>query len=218
MRLATALYLIVGVINVYAQFVDDAMINQFTKPVLMPILIYLVFVKADGFVNLARLLLSLALIFAWVGDMLLLVKGDELFFLGGLGSFLVMQLLYTVVFHKSMDNPYMPKNNVIVPAIIGFVAIAYASYMYAGEMWLPVTIYALCILTMLVFALNRNGETNSKSFLMTTLGAGLFVISDSLIGIDKFMADVPYAPFLIMLTYIPAQYLIMQGVMIHEKN
>ena len=93
MRLATALYLIVGVINVYAQFVDDAMINQFTKPVLMPILIYLVFVKADGFVNLARLLLSLALIFAWVGDMLLLVTGDELFFLGGLGSFLVMQLL-----------------------------------------------------------------------------------------------------------------------------
>ena len=61
-------------------------------------------------------------------------------------------------------------------------------------------------------------ETNSKSFLMTTLGAGLFVISDSLIGIDKFMTDVPYAPFLIMLTYIPAQYLIMQGVMIHEKN
>ncbi|MBR07492.1 MAG: hypothetical protein CMP48_07380 [Rickettsiales bacterium] len=218
MRLATAIYLIVGLINIYAQFVGDLTINQFTKPILMPVLIYLVFVKADGFVNLPRLLLALALVFAWIGDMLLLMQGEELYFLGGLGSFLIMQVLYTLVFYKSMQSPALPKSNIIIPSLIGFVVIAYGAFHYAGIMWIPVVIYALCILTMLAFALNRQSETSNQSFLLTTVGATLFVISDSLIGVNKFMMEIPYAPFLIMATYIPAQYLIMQGVMIHEKN
>jgi uncharacterized membrane protein YhhN len=49
------------------------------------------------------------------------------------------------------------------------------------------------------------------------LGALLFMISDSLIALDRFGSDLlplPWAGFWIMLTYIAAQYLIVVGMLI----
>ncbi|WP_421873110.1 lysoplasmalogenase [Marinoscillum sp.] len=218
MKLATAVYLIVGLINLYAQFIGDQTINQFTKPVLMPVLIYLIFLKAKGFVNLPRLLLALALIFAWIGDMLLLNQSDEMFFLGGLGSFLVMQVLYCVVFYKAMNSSQQPKPALWSPFLVFFIVVSCLAYLHAGAMWLPITIYAITILSMLVFAVNRKDQTDVISFRLALLGAALFVISDSLIGLNKFIVEIPQASFLIMLTYIPAQYLIMAGVMKYDNN
>lgn len=218
MRLATALYVIIGVVNVYAQFTGHLTLNQFTKPVLMPLLIYLVFLKAEGHVSLPRLLLAVALIFAWLGDLLLLNQHDESFFLGGLGSFLLMQILFSRVFYLSAKKSILPSWNLTIPFLIGYLVIGYGAFIYAGPMWFPVTIYALCILTMMLFALNRREQTYLKSFRLTAIGAGLFVISDSLIGINKFMVHIPYAATMIMLTYIPAQYLIMEGILSHEKR
>ena len=218
MRLATAVYLIVAVINLYAQFVGDQNLNQFTKPVLMPALIYLVFLRSKGFINLPRLLLALALIFAWIGDLLLLNQNDEMFFLGGLGSFLVMQILYCIIFFKSMHEPQLPKRSYTGSSIIAFAVITYFIYQYAGDMWLAVAIYALTILAMLLFAFNRNELTSLKSFRYVLAGALLFVISDSLIGINKFIFEIPKASFLIMLTYIPAQYLITSGILEDKES
>jgi uncharacterized membrane protein YhhN len=42
-------------------------------------------------------------------------------------------------------------------------------------------------------------------------GALLFVMSDSLLAINKFVHPIPEAGFLIMSTYILAQYFIVQG-------
>jgi uncharacterized membrane protein YhhN len=65
-------------------------------------------------------------------------------------------------------------------------------------------------------ALFRYGRTNSKSFTLVFAGAISFMLSDSLLAINKFMQPLPLAGLAIMFTYILAQYLIVEGVVRHE--
>jgi uncharacterized membrane protein YhhN len=67
-------------------------------------------------------------------------------------------------------------------------------------------------------ALFRYGYTSAPSFAFWCFaGAISFMISDSLLAINKFMQPLAiYAGLAIMLTYLLAQYLIVEGVLKHE--
>jgi uncharacterized membrane protein YhhN len=67
-----------------------------------------------------------------------------------------------------------------------------------------------------MMALNRKGRVNKRSFQLVFIGSLLFVISDSMIAVDKFYGEIPQAGFWIMLTYISAQYLIMRGLILEH--
>jgi uncharacterized membrane protein YhhN len=60
-------------------------------------------------------------------------------------------------------------------------------------------------------------HTNIKSYGFVLIGAILFIISDSLIAINKFAFSIPLSDLWVMSTYIAAQYLIVQGVLL-ERN
>ncbi|MEQ8474225.1 MAG: lysoplasmalogenase [Marinoscillum sp.] len=218
MKLASGLYWIVGIVNLYACYSGDISINHFTKPLLMPILIYLIFLRSKGHVTLPRLLLALAFIFAWFGDLLLMFTGEDWYFLAGLGSFLIMQIIYCVVFKKSMNQEPSFSWKTASPLLILMVLVMLFIVPQTGDLQIPVSIYAICITTMLGFALFRKGMTSTSSYQQVMIGALLFVISDALIGVSKFMLDLPLAKVWIMVTYIPAQYLIMSGVVKHEED
>jgi uncharacterized membrane protein YhhN len=71
---------------------------------------------------------------------------------------------------------------------------------------------------MALTALFRYGRTNSKSFLLIFIGAVLFMVSDSVLAINKFHNAFSAAGALIMLTYCLAQFLIVEGALVHEKS
>ena len=54
------------------------------------------------------------------------------------------------------------------------------------------------------------------SFKLVFIGSLLFLLSDSMLAFNKFHSEIPLAGFLIMLTYIAAQYLIMRGLILEE--
>jgi uncharacterized membrane protein YhhN len=56
------------------------------------------------------------------------------------------------------------------------------------------------------------GVTARRQFVT---GALFFVVSDSLLAINKFYQAFPFAGLLIMLTYCAAQYFIVRGFMSH---
>ncbi len=62
-------------------------------------------------------------------------------------------------------------------------------------------------------ALNRFKTTSTESFLLVFFGSVLFVLSDTLIAIDKFYVSIPNDGVFVMSTYIAAQYLIMRGIL-----
>jgi uncharacterized membrane protein YhhN len=83
---------------------------------------------------------------------------------------------------------------------------------------IPVFLYALVLLFMGVWAFKRRGGTNSPSFTLVATGAVLFVLSDSLIAVNRFFFALPAERILVMSIYLTAQYLIVQGLIKHGES
>ena len=75
-----------------------------------------------------------------------------------------------------------------------------------GELFIPVLIYMSVLLGMAIATLVSK---NTNSWLI--LGGLSFVLSDSLLGIDKFYSPIPYATLFIMISYYFAQYALVRG-------
>jgi uncharacterized membrane protein YhhN len=156
----------------------------------------------------------MALVFSWGGDVLLsLTRFNELFFLIGLGSFLLAQVMYLIAFFSTPGKNTITGSGFWTLLIVAAYGVALVYYLWdgLGDMQIPVLVYAITILTMLTAAINRRAKVNRLSFLLVLFGAILFVMSDSLIAINKFKQPFELARIAIMLTYITAQYLIITG-------
>jgi uncharacterized membrane protein YhhN len=77
---------------------------------------------------------------------------------------------------------------------------------------MPIIAYATAIMLMGITAAER--QSNKKSYRFVLIGAILFIISDSLIAINKFAFSIPLSGLWVMATYIAAQYLILEGVLL----
>ena len=82
-----------------------------------------------------------------------------------------------------------------------------------GVMLLPVVIYMLVILSMSTSAYLRKDKANILSYGLVFLGAIFFMISDSILALNKFYETIQLANILIMTTYALAQYLIVLGIL-----
>ena len=78
-------------------------------------------------------------------------------------------------------------------------------------MKIPVIIYALAISAMGVMAVNRFGRVNSLSYELIFYGSLLFVLSDSILAIDRFVYGFKLSGVIVMASYMAAQYLITMG-------
>jgi uncharacterized membrane protein YhhN len=185
------------------------------KPMLMPFLALFLYVEAKGKLdgNLKHLLI--ALLFAYGGDLALMGKG--IFFLLGLGSFLVMQILYILLFRKDWAKPSFLMKKPVWIMIFGLIGIVFYYFSYPAlktdiVMFIAVAVYAAALVSMALSALNRKGGVGEQGFQMLFIGASLFMISDLMIGVNQFIIkDFPYAGFAIMATYISGQWLIVKG-------
>ncbi|HET9055035.1 MAG TPA: lysoplasmalogenase [Cyclobacteriaceae bacterium] len=165
----------------------------------------------------------LAIIFSCAGDTLLMFQGrDGNFFMWGLAAFLVAHIFYILAYrqHQSADTSNelqgLQKIRYAFPVILSGTGLVVILYGRLGGMKIPVLVYAMVITVMVLAALFRFGKTSSPSFAMVFGGAILFMISDSLIAINKFLEPLPMAGFWIMTTYIAAQYLIVTGLLKHK--
>ncbi|MFT6866300.1 MAG: putative membrane protein YhhN [Cyclobacteriaceae bacterium] len=214
-RIITILYFTVGAVNVFAQLMGYSDLNMFTKPLLMPLLIYYVFLFAGGVISLPRLMMAGALVFSWLGDVILLNKGDEMFFLAGLGSFLVAQVIYAITLSKASFQPIKFEWRPLLPLMLYGALLLFALVRNSGDMAPAIVVYGFGILTMLSMARLRRWGTNTESYKLAFIGAFLFVVSDSILGLNKFVFDIPAGDFLVMATYIPAQFFLVKGLLSH---
>jgi uncharacterized membrane protein YhhN len=85
------------------------------------------------------------------------------------------------------------------------------------DMLIPVMVYMFVILLMATTAFLRKGIVNNLSYTLVFVGAIFFMISDSLLALNKFHEPLPFSNISIMLTYSIAQYLIVLGIL-KQKN
>ncbi|MGB1217990.1 MAG: lysoplasmalogenase family protein, partial [Saprospiraceae bacterium] len=81
----------------------------------------------------------------------------------------------------------------------------------------PVVVYSSVIVVMALACLNLKGRIPMGIFQLLFLGVVFFVISDTLIGINKFKTPILYGQSWIMLLYLTGQWLIMEGTIKMHK-
>jgi len=211
------LFLGVSIGELFSQALELPRLNLFLKPLIMTLLAAY-YIAASG-KSISKIVLT-AILFSFLGDTFLLFPGEQYFMLG-LGSFLVAHIFYIFAYrqHKSdQDNELqgIQKVRYSFPVVLAGTGLLVVLYPHLGNLLVPVTVYALVLVLMVLNALFRAGRTKTISFLMVFAGAVLFMISDSLLAINKFVASIVGAGFWIMLVYILAQFLIVEGLIRHK--
>jgi uncharacterized membrane protein YhhN len=189
------------------------LLEYITKPMMVVLIgLYFLFRTGTIFSPIKKWILA-ALFFSWTGDVLLLFQqNDSLFFLLGLSSFLIAHIFYIIFFHRVRIKENV-KGNVwfLLIVVIYYAALIILLSPYLGDMKLPVRIYGLVISFMFMLAMHMLFIKNKKAGQWMMTGALLFVISDSVLAINKFYRPFEMAGVTIMLTYALAQLFIAEG-------
>ena len=200
------LFFVLLVLNICGGIFHMEELSYFTKPLLMPVLIWIVWTKSQN--KKLNVQLTIALLFSLAGDLFLLV-GSQDFFIFGLGAFLLAHLTYITIFRKALKVNWL----VIVP-FVAFAALFCFGVLnshLSPELEIPVYVYTLVILCMGFLAASRNAS--ARSYESVLIGALLFIISDSFIAVNEFVNPVWLSSFWVMSTYGLGQYLIVKGLL-----
>ena len=225
MNTAAYLYIILGLLEIVAEYLTNDPLRFATKPLLMPVLIWFYVLSLSGTMSKIHRFMLISFVFSWVGDVALMFVGmNPNFFLLGLVGFLITHLFYAVAFTHVVDKNAIPllkqKIWIAIPLAIyfaGLIAVVFPAV--EAAMKIPVAIYSIVIATMVLFAINRYGRVSDTSFALVMSGVFLFMFSDSLIALNKFLYKdkLPFAGVLIMLLYIAGQYLIAKGMLRNDE-
>ena len=140
------------------------------------------------------------------------VPTNDNFFLFGLASFLVAHIFYIVFFHHVRVKENIQSNLwLLIVVVVYYVALITWLSPYLDDMKLPVRIYGVVISVMLMLAMHMLSLKNKIAGNWMMWGAVLFVISDSVLAINKFYQPFEAANVIIMLTYGLAQLFIVTG-------
>jgi uncharacterized membrane protein YhhN len=149
-------------------------------------------------------LLFTALLFCAAADIALEVAAGQ-YFVIGLGLFLVAHIFFIITFTRDFKFQ-MSKLPVVVLFIVYSVMMAFILTPSLKEMAIPVYAYMTALTLVGVFASLRSAKND-----FTLYGAISFIVSDSVLAINKFMMPVAAADYVIMVTYYLSLFLIVYG-------
>jgi uncharacterized membrane protein YhhN len=220
----TLIFLVIVAGVLIGKLLDIAMLEYIFRPLIMIwiTVCFLLNARKRSF----RVGVLIAFFFSWLGDLLLAVPGEgenELFFYAGIGAFFLAQVAYIYVFLFSTENDIkglLLRNPLWIIPLVGYGVLfyLYIHYKLEGVNEVIVMVYTATLVGTSMAALNRRDRVNFDSFRLVFAGSIFFLVSDSLMVINKFHTDFQYAGFLNMLTYMSAQYLIMRGLILERER
>jgi len=219
--LFSIVYFLVLAAHIFAGELDQQVLASASKPAILGLLIvyFVVNLLKSKQRNSFGYLILVGLIFSLGGDVFLIFQGEaSIYFILGLGSFLIAHVVYIAAFTKT----YLVNHEIKFLQKYGWamlLVVAYGWFFFnaikdfLGSMIGPVLVYTMVISLMLLIALNRFRKVSTASFLWIAAGAFFFVASDSLLAWNKFVRELDHSHLLIMLTYGLAQYGITRGAL-----
>ncbi|ATP38811.1 lysoplasmalogenase [Solibacillus sp. R5-41] len=201
-KVLISLFLGFGIFYVFfINSIDSSLIMVF-KLIPMLLLITLAFTTKLPAKIPYHWLISIGLIICAIGDYTLQ------WFIVGLCFFLTGHIFYIFAFRTTN----IAKTPIIVKILLGvyglFMVVWIAGAIFnRGETILAIAVVAyMFVILIMGWTSFRTGST----FAIT--GAILFIISDSILAIDRFMFEVSYSHQLIMITYYGAQFFFMLSI------
>lgn len=216
------LFFLIFLIDLIAVVMEQPEIRYGTKPLLMVILFLTLWSETKGIKNTLRRRLSVALFFSWLGDIFLMFESrDALFFILGLSSFLLAHIAYIGLFFNIARREEIADNRwLLIPVLGYYVVMMRILTPHLGDLVWPVRIYGAVISAMLLQCLPLIRYKNKRLAFQFVGGALLFVLSDSLLALNKFYSSFPFAGLAVMFTYGLAQYFLVNATIgyIHQKT
>ncbi len=212
-KILSIIFWMVVCIDILGISTNISFLHFTAKPLLIPLLLLLLNYSKTAVPG--KNLFMIGLFFSWSGDIFLLFESSNtLFFIFGLVCFLTTHFFYIIYFLKipSEKISFLKKQPLLFFLVIGYgVTLVWFLYPHLHELKLPVMVYATVICIMLLCSLHIFLKVNSPSNFFYLIGAAFFVMSDSLLAINKFYQPFAFAGVCIMLTYCAAQYFIVTG-------
>ena len=126
-----------------------------------------------------------AMVFCWIGDLLLVSNNKQFLFLAGLVSFLLGHLAYIGAFAvRGISIPALAIA-VVVLAVVAWRVLAWLNPFLDQRMRIPVWLYIATITAMMAMAVST---FSAHVGLVLLMGAGLFVFSDLTVARNRFVA------------------------------
>ncbi|MGB1319180.1 MAG: lysoplasmalogenase, partial [Flavobacteriales bacterium] len=154
-----------------------------------------------------------------------------IFFIVGLGSFLIAHLGYSIGFYRNIKSSLASFNYKKAALFsVPFILITGPFFMYIrpgipAELFVPVLAYTTVITVMGMFSVWRYGHVNTTSFRWMFAGAVLFILSDCVLATNLFaIKPEPFSEtfkFLAaanMTLYLSGQLLITKGAIDYKPE
>ncbi len=185
-----------------------ARVEQVAKPLVMVALAWLAFTMGAADHDVGRFLL-VALGFSLVGDIFLLGKG-AVDFSGGLASFLVAHIAFVLAFLTLGVQPWWALLGLLTAVPLGLTAgrriVQAAAHEGGAALGGAVTAYLVVVVAMVVAA---SGTARP----LVILGALTFLLSDTVLALDRFVGPRSNARMLVIVTYHLGQVMMVVGAL-----
>ncbi|HEY4929469.1 MAG TPA: lysoplasmalogenase [Acidimicrobiales bacterium] len=193
---------------------DDTRLEYVAKPAVLALLTVAAAILPDAHTDLVdrRWWFVAALACCLIGDVLLMLPRD--LFVPGLVAFLVGHVLFIVGLLQPPSPPGTPPfafstTGLLVAAVVALAVGAVPATLIfrslvrdgAATLLVPVAVYLVAILTMAVLAANVGNPA-------AAVGAALFVVSDSVLALNRFVRPIPRGDVAVHVTYHLAQGLL----------
>lgn len=199
--------------------------THLTKLFLIPLLLYYV-ITYDNYKSSWNWL-GLGLLFSFFGDWALIYTQDASFyFMLGLVSFLITHLFYIFGFNTLLKYKRENDERTASQWMSGIIVICTLGFLYyivpqiEGLMRTAVTVYALVICLMVIYAYKLFQRMVTKASFMLFMGALFFMLSDMVLALTVFKWEQSSVgtSVVIMSTYLLGQFLIVvNSLWIGEK-
>ncbi|MBO4839269.1 MAG: lysoplasmalogenase [Lachnospiraceae bacterium] len=210
--LMLAVFLVSAGIHLYASLKNDKPLRNKTKPFILTGLLGFYCCAAKPVVLFA----VLALAFSWLGDLLLIPKGNKWFTAGGI-AFMVSHVFFILTYLRQTELGSI-RPAVIAGLILFFVTASLVFFKYLRPhlpkaLFYPMLAYLILNGLMNCFAWFRCLTLRNTAGLVTAAGALLFFLSDSSLFLVRFHKNSPLKThFWVMLTYSLGEFLIVLGL------
>lgn len=217
-QIPIVIYLVISLIHLFAIKYGNHNLALCSKWLLLPSL--MMWVAFNDFRIESKKILYLALIFSFFGDALLSLQFiNSNFFIFGLLAFFCAHCFYIWLNLNKIGAKFSVSIFVaILPMLAWAIYLLRMAHEKAGGLFIPVCAYSAILCGLYYSAIVAREKLSRTNWAILFYGIVLFIASDSMIAINKFIIKMPFFDFAIMFTYILAQFMIVYAYIRNEKE
>ncbi|MBM4309271.1 MAG: lysoplasmalogenase [Deltaproteobacteria bacterium] len=198
-------YLVAAVIFMLVKILAPGFTLSFSIKVIPALSLALAILYASRIKTSQRIAMLAGALFCGAGDVILDIDRVRLF-VPGLGAFLLGHVGFLTLFWMRR-MPENPRRIWMIPVLIFALAMAFILIPRLGSLLIPVLVYLVVITLMTVLAIISDVHP------IAAVGAFVFMISDALLSLAKFVWDGQPSPHMTIPVYFAGLFLLGFGVL-----